>query len=220
MIDGPTAKDVFTTDATGYDDDIVPPEVMTIVAPSGFTIPSDVVVAVGTPPAHDPAVQAPPLATTQSPLTGARPPGELLPLDSTRSALAGHVTLPPPPKPAVADVQSLMSPWASVTVPVRPATLWTGAAAAAAAAKLLMSLALSVTAPVRPATLETGALVRNAAVAVPQSVKSPCVRVTAPVRPATLDTPVEPASKPAVADAQSEIAVCGIDNSGLSPAAT
>ena len=48
------------------------------------------------PPGHAAAVHAPPAPTTQSPLIGARPSGELVLLEMTRSVDAGQVTELPP----------------------------------------------------------------------------------------------------------------------------
>ena len=50
------------------------------------------------PPLHVPAIQAPPDPITQSPFTGVRPAGELVPLLNTKSALLGQVTEDPPGK--------------------------------------------------------------------------------------------------------------------------
>ena len=80
------------------------------------------------------------------------------------------------------EPRPLTSEEASVTVPVRPATDWTGDAAAAAAVKPPMSVVVRVTVPVRPATEDTGPYF---AAAVAKSERSALVRATAPVRPAT-----------------------------------
>jgi hypothetical protein len=59
---------------------------------------------------HDPAVHAPALPTTQSPLTGARPDGELEELLMTISPVAGHVTPDPPVNVQVVVVHETPDP--------------------------------------------------------------------------------------------------------------
>jgi hypothetical protein len=81
----------------------VNPAIVVVVLPVAIDVDP---IVIGNPevPPQLPAVHIPPAPTTQSPLTGTRPPGEAVELERTISPEAGHVTPPLPPQPPHAVV--------------------------------------------------------------------------------------------------------------------